>query len=122
MKYSNNQTSAFEVSTVTLFVSQFDLSPLLIGLVFTIAPALYGISAPLFGYLSDTKVGFSYISKVSISVYKNIYARCAAYFPQSQDETFRINEMCIFHKQYQHQIWFISVCLKYNSNEKIMLF
>ncbi|KAK3706561.1 hypothetical protein RRG08_055001 [Elysia crispata] len=41
--------------TLSPHLEQFDLSPLLIGLVFTIAPALYGISAPLFGYLSDTK-------------------------------------------------------------------
>ncbi|XP_059154912.1 MFS-type transporter SLC18B1-like isoform X2 [Physella acuta] len=35
-------------------LQQFDLSTVLIGLIFVIAPGLYGILSPLWGYISDT--------------------------------------------------------------------
>ncbi|GFR65866.1 MFS-type transporter-like protein [Elysia marginata] len=46
---------SFTDPTLSPHLEQFNLSPALIGLVFTIAPALYGLSTPFFGYLSDTK-------------------------------------------------------------------
>ncbi|GFO13897.1 MFS-type transporter slc18b1-like [Plakobranchus ocellatus] len=46
---------SFTDPTLSPHLEEFHLSTSVIGLVFTIAPALYGVTAPLYGYLCDSK-------------------------------------------------------------------
>ena len=88
-----NKKATTKNGSYLLFLLQFHLKTVYVGLVFVVPSAIYAVTAPLFGYLSDSKV---IIIMILWNVKWNMYGyvRNAGYFGVLMEWCWRVPTAC----------------------------